>query len=140
MLGTIAIVGLHLFSLHSPSEYPTGEEKIVCKTELTRCQRVPVKKRFNNNNAGLYVMTTTGATFGVLNNSYGDLSLYAGYTHTWDWFSVTFGAATGYDRYQAPIRPFVMPSVKIGPVRISGGPSLGDEYTGLLHISLEYKF
>lgn len=81
-------VGLHLASAHSKAGYETGT-------------------------LGVYVRRSDGLTAGVLRNSYGRLSMHAGWTfETGDRrFAITVGAITGYPA--ATVAPLVVPSVRI---------------------------
>jgi hypothetical protein len=94
------VVGVHLASMHSEPTYP-------CDVDVTgRCH-------YNNTNPGLYVRFSSGFTAGVYDNSYHDVSAYAG----WTWqtaderFAVTAGGAVGYRRM--PVMPVIIPSMRI---------------------------
>ena len=85
----LALIGLHLGTVHLPSVPP--------------CDLNP----------GIYVQTTEGATLGVYRNSECRTSVYTGVTfETADQrWAVTLGAVTGYRI--ATVVPLVVPSVRL---------------------------
>lgn len=95
---------------------------------------------------GLYLRWPNGITVGAYRNSYGDGSVYAGYT--FEAFNrhlaLTVGAVTGY-RAQ-PVLPLVVPSLRIG---LWGDTSLRVAYlpkppkygsSAAVHFSVEARF
>lgn len=83
---------------------------------------------------GVYA-SCDGVVAGALRNSQGKPSVYAGYTFNHDGvFGLTVAGATGYSL--APVIPVVVPSVKIGHVRV--GALLPTRYSSAgVHFSLE---
>lgn len=89
----VATVGMDLFSIHD-------------------------EPGFNGVNPGVYVVMKSGATAGVLRNSESRTSFYAGETvQVAPHLDIVIGAITGYTSH--PVVPFLIPSVKMGPVRMS---------------------
>jgi hypothetical protein len=70
-------VGLHLVSIH-----------------------VPAHKDQHNFNPGVYARFDNGATLGTYHNTLGKQTFYAGYTLERGPFSLTLGAANGYQRHE----------------------------------------
>ena len=104
------LIGLHLLSLHAQPGMETATP-------------------------GLYARhAPTGATLGLLRNSEGRASAYAGLTLQRGPLAVTLGAVTGYQR--ASVLPLVVPSVRFdGGLRLSVIPNPWGP--AALHISLE---
>lgn len=97
---------------------------------------------FETVTAGVYLQSSSGLTAGVLRNSEGRLSLYAGQTwHTSDGrFALTVGGITGYR--SARVVPLVIPSmrVQLAPntaLRLSGLPQVQRGGSAALHLSIE---
>lgn len=106
-----AAVGLHLGSVHSKKDYPLPNG---------------TRREFDNLNLGLYIRTAAGATLGGYRNSVGRTSLYAGWTKSWPLtpaaeVSLTYGVITGY---QTGSTPFVLPSLRVGNVRVIYAPAI----------------
>lgn len=69
------VVGMHLYSVH-----------------------VPAETYQNNENLGLYVRTAGGWTAGAYRNTLRRTSVYGGYTFSYQRYSLTVGAISGYQR------------------------------------------
>lgn len=97
-------------------------------------------KEYNEVNLGIYAMCD-GYTAGYYRNSYHRDSFYAGYTWEKGPFALTAGAVTGYRRGIKVggeyIAPMVMPSVKLGHVRLTVVPPVG-RVDGGVHFSVEF--
>lgn len=121
-----AVLGLHLATAHiNPSAIQGGAHAF---------------------NPGVYVRLANGATAGVYRNSYGNTSVYAGYTaealgrHV----ALTVGGVTGYGA--RTVCPLVVPSVRLGltdtmSLRIAylpKPPHYG--HTAGVHFSIEGRF
>ena len=98
-----------------------------------------------NGNVGVGYRTADGAVVGVLRNSYGDPTVYAGY----DWrpsrfYGVVFAGAVGYA--DTPVMPYVMaygrlPVTNAVSLQVGAGPFVGDGKPGLLlHSFIEVTF
>lgn len=106
---TAAAIGLHLATWHDQPGFETATP-------------------------GIYAVDTAGCTAGALRNSEGRASAYAGYTWRWGPVALTAGAISGY----GGIKPLVLPSVAIGPLRIVAIPRLGNVSAAAgLHVALE---
>lgn len=89
---------------------------------------------YNNVNPGLYVVQD-GKTAGVYLNSERRLSTYVGWTLQHGGWGLTLGAVAGYRA--AHVLPLVVPSYRIGNVRVSALLPPGKENWGV-HISTEF--
>lgn len=98
-----------------------------------------------NGNVGIGYRTADGAVVGVLRNSYGDPTVYAGY----DWrpsryYGVVFAGAVGYE--STPVMPYIMaygrlPVTESFSINLGASPFVHDGKAGLLlHSFLEYRF
>lgn len=91
---------------------------------------------FREDNAGNYFICPNGFTAGSYNNSEYRRSDYVGYSLTNGNVGVTIGAVTGYVINPVPI---VIPSVKVGKIRLSyliQNPASKIDTRGI-HISME---
>ena len=84
-------------------------------------------RTYESNNPGVYVVLDNGFGAGVLRNSLGQTSVHVDYTMCGGSASdlvqpcVTAGAITGYQMIDNQnVRPMVVPSLRIGFVRLSG--------------------
>lgn len=107
-----ATIGLHLGSMHFPA------------------------KDFNNVNPGIYIKTENNYVAGGYYNSIRKPSFYLGKNFEYKMFSLTVGGVTGYDRL--PITPLILPSVKLGDVRITVVPPVAG-ISAVVHVSYEWK-
>jgi hypothetical protein len=120
-----AAIGVHLYSLHSEKTYALADG---------------TRRGFNNLNLGAYIRTAAGATLGGYRNSIGKTSFYAGWTKGWDLapnveFNVTYGVITGYQKGRMP---FVLPSLRVGGVRVVYAPRVNPK-DGAQVISVAYE-
>lgn len=107
------LIGLHLMSLHAQPGMETVTPGVYARYE------------------------PTGATLGLLRNSEGRASVYAGLTLQRAPLAVTLGAVTGYQR--ASVLPLVVPSVRFdGGLRLSVIPNPFGAWA--LHLSAERNF
>jgi hypothetical protein len=93
--------------------------------------------QLQNVNPGVYWVGANGLTIGAYINSYDRPSEYMGYTWQGERFSLMLGAATGYGgqcRVCKMITPMVVPSVKLGIVRLSIPNAQG------IHLSIEKEW
>lgn len=74
-----------------------------------------VDRHYHDLTPGVYVRAANGATAGVVRDSYGRPAEYLGWSMG-DRYAVTLGAIHGYPGPWA--RPLVVPSVRIGRVRL----------------------
>jgi len=88
-----------------------------------------------NLNPGIYWITDSGLTAGLVRNSECRLGAWGGYTKTAGAFSLTVGAVTGYR--SAPVVPLLVPSVKINRFRLSYLPRSPGSQSGGVHLSIE---
>lgn len=109
------VLGLHLLSAHVSPGYETFTP-------------------------GVYVMQEGGGiTAGIFRNSERRWSGYGGYTWQGETFALSAGVVAGYRA--SPVLPFIVPSAKFGPVRLSLAakpPRLGHSLA--LHLSFERNF
>ena len=106
------ILGLHLLSVHAQPGYELATP-------------------------GFYAVAPHGATLGLMRNSEGRASAYAGLTMRRGDLALTVGAITGYQR--ARVLPLVVPSVQLGAgARLSLVPNAFGAWA--LHLSLERGF
>ncbi len=114
------ILGLHLFSAHVPNCW--GEP----------CQRYEVFT------PGIYAKAPSGLTVGAYRSSYGDGSTYVGWTfETKDRrFALLVGGVTGYSR--ASVLPLIVPSVKVGNVRLAFMPRFEKGGASVAHVAVEF--
>lgn len=107
------LIGLHLFSLHAQPGMQTAT-------------------------VGVYAChAPSGATLGLLRNSEGGASAYAGITLERGPLAITLGAVTGYQR--AAVLPLVVPSIQLsGGFRLSMIPNPFGAWA--LHVSAERSF
>ena len=99
---------------------------------------------------GLYARLDSGAlqglTGGFYRNSYGDMSVYAGWTFESParWFAVTVGAVTGYSA--ARVMPLLVPSARIPlaaglALRVAYIPKpVKQGHADALHLATEFAF
>lgn len=138
-------VGLHLGTAHATPTY-TVTGRVLDPQTLQPIGTYERRRRFEGRNPGVYVRLDGGATLGVLRNSYGTTSAYAGWT--WqtdaDRYAITLGVITGYPG--RAVAPLVVPSVRIGLTDATSArlsllprPPGGDGSAGL-HLSLERRF
>ncbi len=100
---------------------------------------------YDNGNVGIGYRSADNVVVGVLRNSYGDPTVYAGY----DWrpsryYGVVFAGAIGYA--DTPVMPYVMaygrlPVTNAVSLQVGAGPFVGDGKPGLLiHSFIEVTF
>lgn len=88
-------------------------------------------------NPGLYYKADSGLAGGAYRNSYGRSSVWAGYQLESGRFGLLLGAATGYPC--GGVLPMAVPSVRLGPARISVIPKVLRQQTATaVHLSLEF--
>lgn len=80
------LIGLHLLSAHAQPGFQAAT-------------------------VGIYAQSPDGWMAGVLRNSEGSLSAYAGHTTEWGPLSVTVGAIGGYKR--GGLQPLLVPSLRV---------------------------
>lgn len=85
---------------------------------------------------GAYVVDTEGCTAGVLRNSHGRLSLYAGQTWEAGRWGFSLVAITGYPR--APVLPAPIASVRLGDARLIFIPPSGRGSSAAIHLAVEF--
>jgi hypothetical protein len=112
------LIGLHLLSAHAAPGYQSAT-------------------------VGIYAQSPEGWTAGVLRNSEGRLSAYAGHTSEWGPVSLTVGGIGGYKR--GGLQPLLVPSVRVIEVgdlaaRLSLIPPPGQGGSAALHLSVEMKW
>lgn len=121
MLIAALTLGAHLLTAHDTSSRPASYPGL------------------NDKNPGVYVRTHDGFTAGMYFNSYARMTRYAGFTwtqaHVWGDYSLTAALATGYN---GPVSPMVLPSVRLGPARLTGVPGIGPVHNAL-HLSVEWQ-
>jgi hypothetical protein len=133
-------IGLHLVSAH-----------------------VPAQDWHNNVNPGVYVTTPDGYTAGVYRNTLDRTTFYAGRAFTYGAFSLALGVASGYQRIEytgackaggigtprkpcyegfsrGALSPMIVPSAKLGPVRLSFVPGFANVGSSVFHLSVEHTF
>lgn len=147
MSGGEWLIGLHLLTLHAPSHYveqtaaplPLPKGYYCAPGSPVPMTYTDVRRRYRTATLGLYGIHASGATVGVLRNSYGDPAAYAGWT--WgrdDIFGLTVGGVIGYDG--ATIRPIIVPSVKLWSVRVAAMPKIRSDGATVVHVAYEVKW
>lgn len=107
------LIGLHLLSLHAQPGMETATPGIYARH------------------------APSGTTLGLLRNSEGKASAYAGLTFERGPVAITLGAVTGYQR--AAVLPLVVPSLQLGGgLRLSLIPNPFGAWA--LHLSAERTF
>lgn len=92
---------------------------------------------------GIYAVSPENITFGAYSNSVGKTSLHVGKTFdskfnlAGEKYSLTLGLVTGYEK---PLLPMIVPSVKIGNMRITYIPEIKNFSYGALTAAVEFKF
>lgn len=126
---TALVLGLHLATYHTSPTYvdPQGQQQA-----------------YQGVNPGMYVVAPNGLTAGAYRNSRNRTSVYAGWSyrspHTYGDWGLTLGAASGYDT-PGGVLPMVVPSVRLGPVRLAVFPKIQRvNQTTAVHLSVEYPF
>lgn len=126
---TALVLGLHLATYHTSPTYvdPQGQQQA-----------------YQGVNPGVYVVAPNGLTAGFYRNSRDRDSVYAGYSwrspHRYGDYGLTVGAASGYDT-PGGVLPMVVPSVRLGPVRLAVFPKVQRvNQTTAVHLSVEYPF
>ena len=122
-------IGLHLATYHAAPSYTVPDGSI---------------RQYQGSNPGVYVVSPEGLTAGVYRNSRDRTSVYAGWSyrspHPYGDWGLTLGAATGYDT-PGGVTPMVVPSVRLGPVRLAVFPKVQRRnQTAAVHLSVEYRF
>jgi len=124
---TALVLGLHLATYHTNPTYvdPQGQQQA-----------------YQGVNPGVYVVAPNGLTTGFYRNSMNRASAYAGWSyrspHTYGDWGLTLGAASGYN---TKVQPMVVPSVRIGLVRLALLPKVQRvNQTTAVHLSVEYPF
>lgn len=88
-------------------------------------------------NPGVYVRADSGLTLGAYRNSIGRDSVHAGWT--WETsdrrWALTAGVVSGYDLSR--VGPLLVPSVRLGPVRLSYLAKARRDGSQGVHLSLE---
>mgnify|MGYP000918865535 FL=1 len=94
---------------------------------------------YRENNMGHYFQCKNGFTAGSYNNSDWKHSDYVGYTKEFGYAKITVALISGY---QIEPIPAVIPSVAVGPIRISYLPQAPNRSTNTTgwHLSIEQKF
>lgn len=113
------LIGLHLLSAH-------------------------VEPGYQSATVGVYAQSPEGWTIGVLRNSEGGVSAYAGHTSEWGPVSVTVGTIGGYKR--GGLQPLLVPSMRVWSVGdlaarlslIPAAPHPGS--SAALHLSVEMRW
>lgn len=91
-----------------------------------------------SSNPGLYYKADSGLAGGAYLNSYGRTSAWAGYQLESGRLGLLLGAATGYPC--GGVLPMAVPSVRLGPARISVVPKVLRQQTATaVHLSLEFE-
>lgn len=90
-----------------------------------------------NLNPGIYWITDSGLTAGLVRNSECRLGAWGGFTRSAWVFSVTVGAVAGYR--SAPVLPLLVPSVTVDRFRITYLPRYTGSQSGGIHLSVEFK-
>lgn len=94
---------------------------------------------WDNVNPGAYLRAEGGLTAGIYRNSIRKTSIHAGHTwsrpHVLGDVSLTAGAVTGYAQ---AISPLLVPSVRIGPVRLTLLPKADPKGVTGVHFSTEF--
>jgi hypothetical protein len=94
---------------------------------------------YNDRNPGIYARSAAGWTAGIYQNSLRKTSAHGGYT--WSItnllgdVSLTAGAVTGYTR---PMTPLLVPSARVGCMRLSLLPKAAPKGATGLHLSIEF--
>lgn len=89
-------------------------------------------------NPGIYVLhRESRLAGGMYRNSECNLSAWAAKQWGWAPFTLSVGVVIGYSR--AAVLPLVVPSVKLGPARLSLLPPV-EKRGGGLHLSIETSF
>lgn len=109
-----AIIGIHLATAH-----------------------IDATKPLNDYNPGIYVQTTNNIVVGTYYNSIKRQSTYVGYNYSIGPIDVVVGGTTGYYK---DVLPMVMPSTKLGPVRLTFLPKTDITSAHVLHFSIEKAF
>ncbi len=95
--------------------------------------------KWSDFNPGVYVRTEDGLTAGIYRNSIRKTSVHAGYTwsrpHAWGDVSLTAGVVTGYAQ---TLGPLLVPSVRVGNLRLTLLPKSSPKGATGLHLSTEF--
>lgn len=122
------IIGLHLYTHHLDPEL------------ATRCGGPTCQQPYNSVNPGVYARTSGGWQAGLYRNSHRKPTVYAG--RAWEtscgpiWCGAGVFAATGYPA--GDVVPMATVSVRFGAVRLSYAPRVGDNASGIVHLSVEW--
>lgn len=106
-----AIIGIHLATAH-----------------------IDASKQLNDVNPGVYVQTTNNIVVGTYYNSLNKQSTYAGYVYKTPHIDFVVGGVTGYS---TDILPMILPTAKLGPVRLMFLPKISVTGSNILHLSIE---
>lgn len=117
-------------------------DALILGLHLATAHAGPAAGDMHSSTPGIYVRLPEGATLGAYRNSYGDRSVYAG----WTWstpdgrWSLTAGGVTGYPR--ARVAPLLVPSARMEiadgwALRLSALPKPHRTGAAGLHLSLE---
>lgn len=121
-----AVIGVHLTSVHLQPEL---------------AERNGNPEGYNDANPGLYVRTAAGWQAGSYWNSHRKPTFYAGKAWTlvagdgWD-AGVFLAGATGYPA--GSVVPMVAASVRVGVIRFTATPRVGDKASAVVHASIEF--
>jgi hypothetical protein len=112
---------------------------IICAVQTLGVMTVSAHRHgeYESVTPGVYAVTPDGYTAGVYSNSHGDASAFIGRQFTRGPVSLLVGGVAGYGKPS----PLVVPSVKVGPVRLSYIPQHPSKPTGsdALHLSYEWS-
>lgn len=113
IFSTITAVGLHLATWHT-------------------------EPGLNDANPGIYLRDASGWTAGAYYNSQRRTSVYFGKTWQAGPWALTAGGVTGYRA--APVLPLLIPSAKLGPLRLALIPPIKRRAAGGIHLSIEKEW
>lgn len=110
-----ATIGVNAASWHISAEDRTQVIRPAHRSIWHQPIRVTTRERLRTFTPGVYFRAPSGFTAGVMQNSFADVSAYAGWT--WETpgrlFAMTAGGISGYRG--AVVRPLVLPSLRLSP-------------------------
>ncbi len=124
-------IGLHIGTYHSE---PLADPKFdAISPGVVPFKVAGTRPRLKAFNPGLYAICDS-AVVGAYRNSLGRASVYGAYSLPVGPFDVALGGVTGYDK---PVIPLVVPSLRVGHVRLSLLLPY-EKGAAALHFSLEF--